>query len=176
MLELDSPARQIPRPHVRERVFLLPGQWYFGRQSAVIKTLLGSCVAITLWHPTRRMGGMCHFLLPARARGAAHAFDGRFGEEAVHLLLREIDKTGTVPSEYEAQLYGGADTMPDQARIKFNIGERNVEKAWELIDRNGFLLQAVDVGGNDPRSISLDLYCGSVVLRRGPPVAGRGAS
>lgn len=173
MLELDSPTRPTSRPRTRDRVFLLPGQWYFGRQSAVIKTLLGSCVAITLWHPARRMGGMCHFLLPARARGAGHAFDGRFGDEAVHLLLGEIDKTGTAPSEYEAQLYGGADTMPDQARVKFNIGERNVEKAWELIDRHGFQLQAVDVGGNDPRSISLDLFCGSVVLRRGPPPAGK---
>lgn len=176
MLEFDSPPRLLARPVSRERVLLLPGQWYFGRKGAVIKTLLGSCVAITLWHPAQRMGGMCHFLLPVRPRAAQGALDGRFGDEAMALLLKEIDKTGTRPGDYEAQLYGGADTMPDQARVKFNIGERNVEKACELIDRHGFQLEAVDVGGNDPRSVSLDLVCGSVVLRRGPPAPGRAAT
>jgi chemotaxis protein CheD len=31
-----------------------------------IRTVLGSCVSITLWHPVKRVGGMCHFLLPTR--------------------------------------------------------------------------------------------------------------
>ena len=44
-------------------ISLLPGELYFG-QRHLLKTLLGSCVAITLWHPQRQLGGMCHFLLP----------------------------------------------------------------------------------------------------------------
>lgn len=169
MLELDSPSRLRPRAATCDRVFLLPGQWYFSQKAAIVKTLLGSCVAVTLWHPQRRMGGMCHFLLPSRVRAFHAELDGRFGDEAISLLLREIDKSGTRPADYEAHLYGGADTMPDHARVKFNIGERNVEKAFELIDQQGFQLMAVDVGGNEPRSVSLDLAGGLVDLRRGPP-------
>lgn len=171
MLELDT--SHSPRSNRRERdhVYLLPGQWYFGKSGEVVKTLLGSCVGVTLWHPKRKMGGMCHFLLPERKRGANELLDGRYGEEAVELLVREIRKAGVKPSEFEAQLYGGADTMPDEDHLKTQVGERNVEKAWGLIDQHGFQLMAVDVGGNEPRSVSLDLVQGAVALRRGGVVS-----
>ena len=44
---------------------LLPGQWAFVRAGA-LKTLLGSCVSILVWHRERGFGGMCHYLLPER--------------------------------------------------------------------------------------------------------------
>jgi Chemotaxis protein; stimulates methylation of MCP proteins len=47
-------------------IFLQPGDWYFGDRDTRIRTLLGSCIAITIWHPRLLVGGMCHFLLPGR--------------------------------------------------------------------------------------------------------------
>ncbi|MBI5926036.1 MAG: chemotaxis protein CheD [Aquabacterium sp.] len=173
MLELDSKGPARIKHHSGEKVFLLPGQWYFGHTGATVKTLLGSCIAVTLWHPKRHMGGMCHFLLPTRPRTPDGSLDGRFGDEAVELLAHEIKKSGTKTQDYEVHLYGGADTMPDQAKVKFNIGERNVEKAWEIIDKYGFQLQCVDVGGNEPRNVTIDLTNGQVVLRRGNPHTAR---
>jgi chemotaxis protein CheD len=167
MLELDSKAQARLRRHSGEQVFLLPGQWYFGATGATVKTLLGSCIAITLWNPRRHFGGMCHFLLPTRPRRPEGVLDGRFGDEALELLVREIKKTGTKTQDYEVHLYGGADTMPEDAKLKFNIGERNVEQAWALIDQYGFQLQCVDVGGNEPRNVTIDLSHGQVVLKRG---------
>jgi len=173
MLELDSKAAPRLRKHKGEQVFLLPGQWYFGATGATVKTLLGSCVAVTLWHPHRHLGGMCHFLLPSRVRTPDGSLDGRFGDEAIELLVREIKKTGTKTQDYEVHLYGGADTMPDQAKVKFNIGERNVERAWELIDKYGLQLQCVDVGGSEPRNVTIDLSNGQVVLKRGNAISPR---
>ena len=66
---------------------LLAGQLYFGGEASVVRTLLGSCVGITLWNPKRRLGGMCHFLLPQRAPDPNGGLDGRFGEEAVQMLV-----------------------------------------------------------------------------------------
>ena len=176
MLEFDStPARQA-RNRVRGQVFLLPGQWYFGTRGELVRTLLGSCVGITLWNPARNSGGMCHFLLPQRLRRAGDALDGRYGDEALELLVREIDKTGARPRDFEAQLYGGADTLPDEVQVKFAVGERNVEKAWSLLDKYGFQLGAVDVGGNEPRSVALDLINGGVSLRRGAPHSGKASA
>jgi chemotaxis protein CheD len=173
MLELDSKGPARLKHHGGEKVFLLPGQWYFGATGATVKTLLGSCIAVTLWHPRRQMGGMCHFLLPTRPRLPDGSLDGRFGDEAVELLAREIKKTGTKTQDYEVHLYGGADTMPDEVKVKFNIGERNVEKAWEIIDKYGFQLQCVDVGGNEPRNVTIDLANGQVALKRGNAISGK---
>jgi chemotaxis protein CheD len=54
-----------------------------------------------------------------------------------------------------AHLYGGADTMSGSARLKFNIGERNIEQGWSLIDHYGFQLDGVDVGEDMPRMVAL---------------------
>jgi chemotaxis protein CheD len=149
-----------------DHLVLMPGQLHFGRTAASIRTLLGSCVAITLWHPDKRLGGMCHFLLPNRTRPPGAAADGRFGDEAVGLMVERLQRMGAQPTEFVAHLYGGADTMPDSARTKLNIGERNIEQGWSLIDKYGFQLDGVDVGDNVPRTVMLDCSTGQVNIKR----------
>ena len=149
-----------------DHLVLMPGQLHFGRTAASMRTLLGSCVAITLWHPAKRFGGMCHFLLPERARTAGMPLEGRFGTEAVELMVQALSRLGTRPEEYVAHLYGGADTMPEGAKVKLNIGERNIERGWALIDQYGFQLDGVDVGDNVPRTVLLDCEAGDVQVRR----------
>jgi chemotaxis protein CheD len=151
-------------------LMLMPGELYVGADPARIRTLLGSCVAVTVWHATRRIGGMCHFLLPTRNRTGSKAdgrADGRYGDEAVAALVQALKAHGLQPSECTAHLYGGADTMADSTGVKFNVGERNIEQGWSLIDRHGFNLDGVDVGDNVPRTVLLALATGEVVCKRG---------
>lgn len=150
-----------------QEVTILPGTLYLGTTAAAAKTLLGSCVAITLWHPGKRIGGMCHYLLPERRRAEGDPLDGRYGVEALHLLAHLIRRHGTRPSEYRVHLYGGADTMPDYLGVKLNVGERNIACAMESLDHYGFELEGVDVGDNVPRNVVIDLRSGDVAMRRG---------
>ena len=150
-----------------EQIVLMPGQMYIGREADCAHTLLGSCVAVTLWHPQRLIGGMCHYLLPSRQRKPGDELDGRYGDEALDAMVAEIRRLGSEPGEYVAHLYGGADTLPEGAGLKFNIGERNIEQGWSLIDRHGFQLQGVDVGEDLPRTVKLTLATGEVDMKRG---------
>jgi chemotaxis protein CheD len=150
-----------------ESVMLMPGQMHFGAEASSVRTLLGSCVAVTLWHPGKRIGGMCHFLLPARTRRGGEALEGKYGDEALEAMVARLRLARTDPGDYEAHLYGGADTMPETSGVKFNIGERNIEQGWTLIDRYGFQLQGVDVGEDVPRTVTLNCADGSVEMRRG---------
>lgn len=166
-------AWQVPaRPG--DHVTLMPGQMHFGSQAASLRTLLGSCLAVTLWHPTRRIGGMCHFLLPSRNRKPGESLDGRYGDEALEAMVQLLLATRTDPKDYHAHLYGGADTMPEGSALKFNVGERNIEQGFNLVDRYGFQIQGVDVGEDVPRTVTLTLASGEVDMRRGigkaPPV------
>ncbi len=149
-------------------ITLLPGQMYFGA-GVKLKTLLGSCVALTLWHPARRIGGMCHYMLPSRARRGGETLDGRYGDEAVEFMVQAIAKAGARTADFIAHLYGGADTMPDNSNFKFSVGERNIELGWSLVDRYGFQLDGVDVGDNVPRTVTLDIDTGLVAMTRGAP-------
>jgi len=150
-----------------QNLVLMPGQMHMGQQVSSLRTLLGSCVAITLWHPTRHIGGMCHFLLPQRQRRSGEPTDGRYGDEAVAEMVKVLNAMGTQPHEYVAHLYGGADTMSGVSVARFNIGERNIEQGWSLIDRYGFQLDGVDVGEDIPRTVALTLATGVVTMRRG---------
>lgn len=169
-----APTRPAPLPPpaappaaAEHDVVLMPGQLYFGARARSVRTLVGSCVAITLWHPVRRLGGMCHYLLPSRRANGQGDLDGRYGDEAVAMMVKALQRANTDPQDYQAHLYGGADTMPDQAEAKLGIGERNIEQGWTLIDRWGFQLIGVDVGETVPRQIHLDIASGDVQMRRG---------
>ena len=170
-----APAVAPPRPGPSwqldagpgQNVILMPGQMSFSTASAQLRTLLGSCVSVTLWHPGRRWGGMCHYLLPQRTRKVGEALDGRYGDEALQAMVEKLTRLGTKPSEYVAHLYGGADTLPEGTALKFNVGERNIEAGWRLIDQYGFQLDGVDVGEDVPRTVSINLATGEVDMRRG---------
>jgi chemotaxis protein CheD len=173
---LPAPARAPRHPAIigwrpaqrpGEHLTLMPGELYFGAEAGTVKTLLGSCVALTLWHPRRRVGGMCHYLLPGRARAAAEGLDGRYGDEAVLALVQQLETMGCRTSDLVVHLYGGADTMAESLGVKLNVGERNIEQGWMLVERYGFMLDGVDVGDNVPRTVSLELIGGSVECRRG---------
>lgn len=147
-------------------IYLKPGEFYFGGSHVRVHTLLGSCVSITLWHPLRRIGGMCHFMLPSRGKPAAIPPDGRYADEAVKLFLREIGKFKSSPGEYQVKLFGGGSMFQQfRAGKPSEIADSNIEAARTLLQAGGFCVHAEDVGGNGHRRIILDLRDGNVWVK-----------
>lgn len=150
-------------------VMLQIGQFYFGGGRTKIRTLLGSCVSITMWHPRLRIGGMCHYLLPRRGRGetATAASEGSYAEGAMQMFLRELRNTGTQPNEYIVKLFGGGSMF--DAR---EVSSRNVDAGHDLLARHGFTLSAEHSGGYGSRVLVFELWSGDVWIRRGTALAG----
>ena len=153
-----------PPPPALPRIVLNPGDFHFGAAPLQIATLLGSCVTVTLWHPRRRLGGMCHILLPNRARrppGAA--LDGHYADEAFALFDRAIAHHDSRPHEYQAKLFGGGDMFPTAA-ARVHLGEQNVAMARSLLVQRGIPLLAEHAGGAGHRKLVFDLDTGEVRL------------
>jgi chemotaxis protein CheD len=146
---------------VTDDVFVYPGGFHFGPAGTRISTLLGSCVAVCLWHPGLRIGGMCHFMLPGRGRTASAPGDGRFAEGAFELFLAELARTGTRPSQYNGKIFGGGVQM-----LEGRVAGANVAAGLALLDRHGFPLLTRDVGGTGARFLHFDLATGDVWVRR----------
>jgi len=148
-------------------VTLNPGDFHFGGGYTRIATLLGSCVSITLWHPHRRIGGMCHYVLAERRvnlRRLSHlALDGRYADDAFALFLQHMVEAGTRPSEYQAKLFGGGN-MFKVGGDSMKIGTRNIERGRELLATNNITAIAQHVGGNGRRKLHFDLRSGHVWL------------
>jgi chemotaxis protein CheD len=151
--------------------FLHPGDFCFAGPRARIHTVLGSCVSITLWHPVRRIGGMCHYLLPGRGHGGGSAeLDGRYGDEAIQMFLREVHKRDTRRCDYQVKMFGGAGQFPQLGESVFgDVAARNIDIGMTLLQRHGFTLTARHLGGVGSRRLIFELATGGVWLKSQNP-------
>lgn len=155
----------MPADSVQE-VFLNPGDFHFAGGHTRIRTLLGSCVSIALWHPERKLGGMCHFILPERGQPAAgQELDGRYATEAMGLFDRAIGRAGTRLQDYRAKIFGGGNMFPGRENhAGIQIGQRNIEVAHRLLAERKIAVVAEHLGGAGHRKLVFDIWSGDAWL------------
>jgi chemotaxis protein CheD len=151
------------KPIAGTEVLLQPGEFYFGGAATRIRTLLGSCVAITMWHPARKIGGMCHYMLPSR-QTPSRPLDGKYADEAMALFMLEVARHHTRPEEYQVKLFGGGTMFPGYSE-KTNIALSNVRAARRLVKQHHLRLRAEDLGRNGHRNVIFDISSGHVWVR-----------
>jgi len=155
-------------------VFLTPGEYFVGDAGHRIRTVLGSCISITLWSPPLRVGAMSHCLLPTRGRRAAGAApgdaDARYGDEALELMLRGLGRFDVGPGQCEAKIFGGGDMFPSRRKAGgiAAVGRRNGEAARELLQSHGIPVVSENLFGDGHRQIVFDVGCGDVWVRQLP--------
>lgn len=168
--------------HVVE-IFLQPGDFYFGDRDTRIRTLLGSCISIVMWHPKLLIGGMCHYMLSTRGDKAISHLDGRYGDEAILMFFREAIRNSSNPHEYIVKIFGGGN-MFSNARAQVacasrpcseayrecrNVSCKNIVKGTSLLEDYGFTIQSRDLGGTVSRNIIFDIWSGDVWVRKNAP-------
>lgn len=149
--------------NVAKEIYLEPGGFHFGAAPLRLATLLGSCVAVTLWHPRRHIGGMCHIQMAGRSR-ASGTPDARYAEDAFALFDRALARHGTPAREYTAKLFGGGNMFPDSGASSIDVGRRNIEAARHLLAVRGLKPAREHVGGAGHRKLIFELASGDVWL------------
>lgn len=153
--------------HRGTEVFLQPGQYFVGDERYRVRTLLGSCVSITIWHPVMKMGAMSHFLLPSRGRGLHREPDARYGDEALWLMLSELAELGVSQTQCQAKIFGGGDMFPQHSREdQLNVGKKNGITARLLLTACGIPIISESLFGIGHRNIIFDISNGHVWSRQ----------
>ncbi|ABZ94039.1 Chemotaxis protein [Leptospira biflexa serovar Patoc strain 'Patoc 1 (Ames)'] len=161
---METPIEVIDR-------FLNPGEIFFGDGHYRVRTLLGSCVSIVLWHPILQLGGMCHFLLPYPSDIKLEKTH-KYGIDAFQYFLNEIKKKRTKPTEYSAKIFGGSNMFLNEEReILRNdasslIGTKNAEFAKKILQENQIKIISEDLGGNQSRKIYFSVWDGEVWVEK----------
>lgn len=152
-------------------VFLQPGELFVGDASFQIRTILGSCVSITLWHPQARVGGMSHFLLPTRSVAVAgQVLDGRYGDEALQWMLKDLSAAGVDPKQCQAKIFGGGNMFPGQTQASMmTVGQLNGEAARMLLRNLGVETVSESLFGVGHRQIIFNVSNGDVWMRQVRP-------
>jgi chemotaxis protein CheD len=163
----------MPLQSIIRELLLNPGEYAVGDASCRMRTVLGSCVSITLWEPQRRVGAMSHFLLAGRASTPGAALDARYGEEALALMLRELAGVGVQAQQCQAKIFGGANMFPEAtAPGALHVGRRNGESARGWLRELGIAVQSESLFGCGHRQIVFDVASGDVWSRQVQPSSG----
>jgi chemotaxis protein CheD len=142
-----------------------PGGWAI-ETDRPLSTLLGSCVAVCLFDPTLRIGGMNHFLLPSRTNAANADTDIILnGDYAMEVLVNGLLNKGAAKTRLVAKAFGGGTIV---SSIRMAIGQRNAEFAHEWLDREGIPLVASDFSGPWSRKVVFVPQTGDAFCRRMP--------
>ncbi len=146
-----------------------PGEFYVTTSGEIISTVLGSCISVCVRDRTSGIGGMNHFMLPQQ--GAHHdAWDNsvvsesaRYGDWAMEKLLNALYKLGAMKNRLEIKVFGGGNVLDCMTT---NVGEQNIKFAKEFLKREGFAIDALDVGDIYPRKVVFFTKTGKVKLRK----------
>lgn len=173
------------RPNSIIEIFLQPGEFYFGESDTRIRTILGSCVSITMWHPQLRIGGMCHYMLASKPGRRGKRLDGKYGDDAVMMFLDAAARNNTDPHDYVFKIFGGGkmflennDHRPCEGSTCelmidrcFNVSCKNANIGRALLKRHGLNVVAEHLGGDGHRNVIFDIWSGSVWVRQSPLAA-----
>jgi chemotaxis protein CheD len=136
------------------------GQIVAGGPPHQMKTVVGSCIALALHHPTFRKGVMAHIVLPDSA--GRHGTPGKFADTAVPQMLELLQELGVPVHCLTAKLAGGANMFGSSGPLQ--IGGANVEAVGHALRTAGIRIAAEDTGGNHGRRVTFDCEGGAMIV------------
>ncbi len=126
---------------------------------------LGSCIAVVIYDPVVKVGGMLHYMLPESSLDPEKAKQNpnMFADTGITLLFRQSYQFGAKKEHIIVKAVGGAQIL-DQNGL-FNIGKRNYLALRKILWRNNVAVAAEHVGGNVNRTVRLEVATGKVFLK-----------
>ena len=172
-MEKNNETRTLTADMDLPTVFLKQGEYFISDKGpALIRAILGSCVAVTMHCPVLRIGGITHSLLPYPLPGASipHGNYGRFVDASVKYVFERMMSLGIRKETLEVKVFGGGQLLTRltgrPSEIEINIGRRNVETALKVIGELGLKVTATDVGGNLGRKLIFYPHQGDVWVKK----------
>lgn len=153
----------VDRETPEQLIYLHPGQMCFCGKPSRVETVLGSCVAVTMWNVRLEIGCICHAVLPLSESGTREPL--KYVDSSIHSMLRAMEKHASRRSEIEVKLFGGA-SMRLVAAGRRSVGSQNIEAALAVLRQEGFSLRTSDTGGTEGRKVRFYSATGEVFVKR----------
>jgi chemotaxis protein CheD len=139
---------------------VVPGQIAVSADPDVtFTTILGASVAVCLYDPVAKLGGMAHFLFPDGEAYSPH--EKRFCNQAISSLIEQIKARAGNIQYVEASLFGGAKSHGGQR----DIGRRNAGSAVGFLARHDLSVVKQGLGGDQVRRIRFSPSTGACTER-----------
>ena len=142
--------------------FVMAGEILVSSNDVVMRTTLGSCIALVGYQPLKKAGGMCHYLLPEPATVSTEKSNLFYGIYALEALKVEFLNVSPL-DQFKFWLVGGGSMMQDAEKAseaREGVAKKNIRLAKNWVSRNNIKLSGEYLGGSACRSISLQVSTG----------------
>lgn len=141
--------------------FLHPGQIIVTSDESPIMTILGSCVAMTVYSPDKKIGAIFHALLPEHlektrkiSNSPPVSPDPDYVDYSFYYIKNRLGELGVDMSSTRLMIFGGGDVLQSLSTGKSaSVGKKNIEMIRSIIVRERLKIAAEDTGGNRARKI-----------------------
>jgi chemotaxis protein CheD len=154
------------------QIFLRPGELAVCAEPCLVTTLLGSCVAVTLYCARLNIGGICHALLPQpgawQTLSETMAEPYRYVSLAIPTMLKTLGDYRVAVEELEVKLFGGANVFAQhtEAEPSNGIGHSNVACARQWLASSRLTIKRSHTGGVFGRKLRFNTATGEVWLKQ----------
>ncbi len=134
------------------------------QEDVLVTYALGSCIAVIVYEPKVKVGGMLHFMLPDSSIDSekAAAKPAMFADTGIPLLFKSCYGLGAEKKRMVVKIVGGGNILDNNF---FKIGERNITAARKLFWKNKVLIENEEVGENYNRTVELHMSTGKVIVK-----------
>jgi chemotaxis protein CheD len=122
---------------------------------------LGSCIALAVWDPRVRVGGLAHFMLPSGPANSGSPV--KFIDTGLDTFLRALEAQGAVLNRSTLKAAGAAAMLTVGGGLA--IGKRNAETMQSSLTERGLNLTASSLGGNVGRTVQLEVADGRFLIK-----------
>lgn len=130
--------------------------------AVLVTRALGSCVAVCLYEKQKKIGGLCHFILPDSSISRDASYNpAKFADTGIQSMIDEIVKQNGNKARLEAKIIGGA-KMFAALGDTLNIGDKNVKAAERILGDLKIPIIARDTGEDFGRNVKMYLESGKV--------------
>jgi chemotaxis protein CheD len=128
-----------------------------------VDTVLGSCVAVTMWDRRQRRGCICHAVMPHGGRLSNDPF--RYVDSAISRMIEVLEAHQSRRPDIEVKLFGGASIHLLSAG-RTSVGAQNIESALAALAASGMEPLICEVGGTQGRKLQFYTGTGEVYVKR----------
>lgn len=139
------------------------GGTFASAEPYIVRTILGSCVAVCLRDPVSKVGGMNHFMLPRKL--GLHGNASSYGVHAMEILINQCMALGAVRGRLEAKVFGGGHVLKVE-QTSMNVPQANIAFALEFLFNEEIPIRKMDVGGFAGREVFFFTDSGKTLVRK----------
>jgi chemotaxis protein CheD len=145
------------------------GELMVSKEQSVMLTCigLGSCIALCVYDPVNKVGGLAHMLLPScKSKSDISGSLSKYIDTGAPLLISRMLKQGSDKHNLIVKIAGGARMLSIPGENNhLDIGQRNIAEVKAALAKENIPICGADVGGGFGRTVQFFVETGRITVK-----------